>query len=214
MFELPFLTEATPYTVSIFFLAWFSIKQKNIFAFREKDIKEISDVLEYEDCKTDIKVFPVIAESANDIDAAGDVTEVSEPAEAKPKLKRLSAEQVANLSVQLSSLDGKWQTFSDNDLNLVTVAEKLGTGIHETSFLINETTKDNFYNFINKYRIEEAKKLLASAKMDELNILGIAFASGFNSKTTFNTTLKELLAFPLLNTAKNRKNNWKICSVV
>jgi len=207
LFELPFLTEATPfvYTVSIFFLAWFSIKQKNIFAFREKDIKEISDVLEYEDCKTDIKVFPVIAESANDIDAAGDVTEVSEPAEAKPKLKRLSAEQVANLSVQLSSLMENDKLFLDNDLNLATVAEKLGTGIHETSFLINETTKDNFYNFINKYRIEEAKKLLASAKMDELNILGIAFASGFNSKTTFNTTFKRIVGISPSQYSKEQK---------
>lgn len=189
LFELPFLTEATPfvYTASIFFLAYFSIKQKTIFAFKEKDIKEISDVLEYEDYKTEV------IETANDIDAKRDVTVVQEAAKEKPKTKRLNAEQVAILSAQLSSLMENDKLFLDNDLNLPAVAEKLGISIHETSFLINETTKDNFYNFINKYRVDEAKKLLASAKMEELNILGIAFASGFNSKTTFNTTFKKIV---------------------
>ena len=76
---------------------------------------------------------------------------------------------------------------------LIRVAEKMGISIHEASFLINETTNDNFYNFINKYRVEEAKKLLASAQMDELNILGIAYTAGFNSKTTFNTTFKRIV---------------------
>ncbi|MCC5648212.1 helix-turn-helix domain-containing protein, partial [Nostoc sp. CHAB 5824] len=45
--------------------------------------------------------------------------------------------------------------------------------------------------FINKYRIEEAKSLLFSEKFNHLNILGIAFQSGFNSKTTFNITFKK-----------------------
>jgi AraC-like DNA-binding protein len=191
IFELPFLTEATPfiYVTSIFFLAYFSIKQKTIFAFKEKDLKEILNVIEYEVYKYEEKAIPDAVETVNDIDVTG----VSVATKEKPKLKRLSTDQVANLSIKLSSLMENEKLFLDNDLNLPAVAEKLGISIHETSFLINETTQDNFYNFINKYRVEEAKKLLASSKMDELNILGIAFASGFNSKTTFNTTFKKIV---------------------
>lgn len=193
IFELPFLSKATNfvYAGSIFFLAYYAMRQKTIFAFKEKDLKEISDVLGYEDHKTEIKLIPEVMEVPSEIDAARDVAPISTVAKEKIKLKRLSAEQVTNLSVQLSSLMEKDKLFLDNDLNLPAVAQKLGISIHEASFLINETANDNFYNFINKYRIEEAKKLLASAKMDELNILGIAFASGFNSKTTFNTTFKK-----------------------
>jgi AraC-like DNA-binding protein len=178
LFGLPYLTESTNfvYAIAIFFLAYFSIKQKAIFAFKEKDIKQISDVLDFQNYKTDVDVSPV-----------------TEAVEAKTKLKRLSTEQVADLSAQLSSLMENGKLFLKNDLNLPTVAEKLGVSIHEASFLINETEKDNFYTFINKYRIEEAKRLLASDKMDELNIVGIAFASGFNSKTTFNTTFKKMV---------------------
>lgn len=202
LFGLPFLTEATNfvYAISIFFLAYFSIRQKTIFAFQEKDIKQISDVLESEGYNTDLKTFPVIVGSTKETDV--DFTEVSK---AKPKLKRLNAEQVTDLSVRLSSLMENDKLFLNNDLNLAAVAEKLGISIHEASFLINETTKDNFYNFVNKYRIEEAKKLLASAKMNELNIVGIAFASGFSSKTTFNTTFKRAVGISPSQYSKEHK---------
>jgi AraC-like DNA-binding protein len=202
LFGLPFITEATNfvYAISIFFLAYFSIKQKAIFAFKEKDINQISEVLEYEDYKTYVSTPPVIEESTENTDVA--VTEVSN---VKPKLKRLNAEQVFDLSARLSSLMENDKLFLTNDLNLLTVAEKLGISIHETSFLINETAKDNFYNFINKYRVEEAKKLLTSAKMEELNLVGIAFASGFNSKTTFNTTFKKIVGISPSQYSKQHK---------
>ena len=81
--------------------------------------------------------------------------------------------------------------FLDNNLSLPTLAYKLGISIHDTSYLINRLTNGNFYIFINQYRIEEAKKLLTSDQIKELNMLGIAFAAGFNSKTAFNTAFKK-----------------------
>ena len=44
--------------------------------------------------------------------------------------------------------------------------------------------------FINRFRVEEAKSCWVSPRVGELNILGIAFAAGFNPKTAFNTALK------------------------
>jgi AraC-like DNA-binding protein len=202
LFGLPFLLEATNfiYAIAIFFLAYFSIKQKAIFAFKEKDINQISEVLKYADYTSEISTPSVIEASITNTEIDG--IEVSN---AKPKLKRLSAGQVAELSVRLFSLMENDKLFLNNDLNLPTVAEKLDVSIHEASFLINETAKDNFYNYINKYRVEEAKKLLASTKMEELNIVGIAFASGFNSKTTFNTTFKKLVGISPSQYSKQHK---------
>lgn len=202
LFGLPYLTEATNfvYTLAVFFLAYFSIKQKSIFAFKEKDLKEISEVLDYEGYKTEVTLDSAILETPSNNETP------------KEKPKRLSAEQVSNLSVQLLSLMEHDKLFLDNDLNLPVVAEKLGITIHEASFLINETAKDNFYNFINKYRVEEAKRLLASTKMEELNILGIAFASGFNSKTTFNTTFKKIVGISPSQYSKEQKKNPQIGS--
>jgi AraC-like DNA-binding protein len=192
LFGLPYLTEATNfvYAVCIFFLAYFSIKQKTIFAFTGTEIQEISDVFENNGYSIDTKKTSGLFESANTSQGAIATLMVVDE---KPKLQRLNADQLASLSSQLASVMEKDKLFLDNELNLPTVAEKLRISIHEASFLINETTKDNFYNFVNRYRVEEAKKLLASSTMDELNILGIAFASGFNSKTTFNTTFKRIV---------------------
>jgi AraC-like DNA-binding protein len=95
--------------------------------------------------------------------------------------------------------------FLDNELGLPGIAEKLGISIHDTSYLINEVTGSNFYNFVNKYRVEEAKNLLASASLEKLNILGIAFAAGFNSKTAFNTAFKKWTGVSPSEYAKEQK---------
>ena len=75
---------------------------------------------------------------------------------------------------------------------IVALAIKMNSSSHLISFLINEGFNENFYQFVNRYRIEEAKRLLQSEKHRHLNMLGIAYESGFNSKTTFNTTFKKL----------------------
>ncbi len=130
---------------------------------------------------------------------------LSEPNETiKPR--RLSNEQIVELSARLDNLMKNDKIFLDNEINLATVAEKLGVSIHDTSFLINEVTGSNFYNLINRHRVEEAKNLLTSAKMDKLNMLGIAFESGFNSKTTFNTAFKKFAGISPSEYAKRQKN--------
>jgi AraC-like DNA-binding protein len=63
---------------------------------------------------------------------------------------------------------------------------------HDMSYLLNDGFGQSFFQFINTYRIEEAKRLLMSEKHSHFNMLGIAYASGFSSKTTFNTTFKKL----------------------
>ncbi|MDO8896190.1 MAG: helix-turn-helix domain-containing protein, partial [Bacteroidales bacterium] len=50
----------------------------------------------------------------------------------------------------------------------------------------------NFYGYINKFRVEKSKKLLTDKELDKYSIIGIAFESGFNSKTAFNTAFKKI----------------------
>ena len=58
------------------------------------------------------------------------------------------------------------------------------------SQLINEGIGDNFYNFINKYRVEQVKKFMIDPTMKNYNMLGIALEAGFKSKSTFNLIFK------------------------
>jgi AraC-like DNA-binding protein len=145
-------------------------------------------------------VFPFKDE---DLDEISEV--LSEPTE-PPKPKRLSDEQIVELSARLDNLMIKEKIFLDNEINLASIAERLNISIHDASYLINEVKGDNFYNFINKFRVEEAKGLLTSDKSDKLNMLGIAFESGFNSKTTFNTSFKKIVGISPSEFSKKYKN--------
>ncbi len=58
-------------------------------------------------------------------------------------------------------------------------------------FLLVLLLKQNFYEYVNNYRIEEFKRLLLEPKYENIKFLNIAFDVGFNSKSTFNTSFKK-----------------------
>jgi AraC-like DNA-binding protein len=76
-----------------------------------------------------------------------------------------------------------------SDLKISELADSLSVPYYQLSQLINNEFSVNFYDFINKYRLEEAKKLLIEDTRN-YKILSIAFEVGFNSKATFNRVFK------------------------
>lgn len=81
--------------------------------------------------------------------------------------------------------------YLDSELNLIRLAEMLSVSTHHLSYVINTGFEKNFFQYVNEFRVEQAKKLLKETN-SKLSILGIAYESGFNSKTSFNTTFKKL----------------------
>jgi AraC-like DNA-binding protein len=77
------------------------------------------------------------------------------------------------------------------ELTLQELADKLDYPSYQVSFTINEGLKKSFYDLINGYRVEEAKRLLTDEKSKNFTILSVGFEAGFNSKTTFNTVFKK-----------------------
>jgi len=84
------------------------------------------------------------------------------------------------------------QMFTNQDLNLNMVAEKLNVSRTYLSQVINETYSQNFTAYINSYRINLAKKFLLSAEYDKYSIQGIAEIVGFKSVSAFNASFKKL----------------------
>jgi AraC-like DNA-binding protein len=100
-------------------------------------------------------------------------------------------EEVSEISKkQLEELFLTKKPYLEPDLTLPKLAEMMKMTTHELSGLINNGFQKNFYHFINSYRIEECKRFLEDSKDDSVNMLCIAYDSGFNSKTTFNTAFK------------------------
>jgi AraC-like DNA-binding protein len=81
--------------------------------------------------------------------------------------------------------------YLDCELTLGRLAETLNVSPHNLSEVINTKLKQNFYDLVNSYRVEEVKRKLQSPEFDMYSILGIAYESGFNSKTSFNTIFKK-----------------------
>ena len=102
------------------------------------------------------------------------------PAEWRAKGVRLKKAMEANLYYQ------------DPELSLSSLADKLGLPPHELSRIINTALKKSFNDFINEYRVMEAARKMQDPACDHITLLGIAFESGFNSKTTFNRIFKQM----------------------
>ncbi|MGB4843197.1 MAG: AraC family transcriptional regulator [Ferruginibacter sp.] len=113
--------------------------------------------------------------------------------ETSPKYIK-SGLQKNNVDIYYSSLiqlmDSE-KLFLDSRLSIKTVADKLGISVNHLSQVINQQSGKNFFNFINEYRVEEAKKLLLDQLNQKYTILAIAYDCGFNSKSSFNTIFKK-----------------------
>lgn len=84
------------------------------------------------------------------------------------------------------------QIYMDPDITLDKLAESLKILPRDLSSLINRHFGINFYEFINRYRIEEAKRMLTSEEYKATTITDIYLKVGFNSKSVFYTFFKKL----------------------
>ncbi|WP_428623532.1 helix-turn-helix domain-containing protein [Sedimenticola sp.] len=79
------------------------------------------------------------------------------------------------------------------NLNLEQFSTYLDLSAKETSAVINKHFGTNFFEFINSYRVEEAKALLADASKAEMTVLDVLLESGFNSKSAFHRFFSRLV---------------------
>ncbi|WP_353939463.1 helix-turn-helix domain-containing protein [Saccharophagus degradans] len=83
--------------------------------------------------------------------------------------------------------------YLNHRLRLETFAKGTSLSPRRVSFVINRHFGKNFFEFINSYRIQESKNLLADSSKADLTMLEVMAKVGFNSKATFNTLFKSLV---------------------
>lgn len=181
-----------PFYFSIFYLIAFYymgiqiVKQRDVFPFSSEQQASVSHLLN--------------DQSHSEIETGIKKKDVALSVEVRNKLpeKLLSVrkaviadEQIINYKDRLLQLMESEKPYLNSDITLPKLAELLDLTTYQTSFLINSCFNENFYLFINRYRIEKCKQMFTDPSFDHLSILGIAFESGFNSKTTFNTAFKK-----------------------
>lgn len=92
------------------------------------------------------------------------------------RVKRLMAEQ---------------KPYLEHDINIETLARRLSLPERTLSRVLNHHFGKNFFEFINSYRVDEAKRLLHDPAKSNNTILELMGEAGFTSKSTFNAIFKK-----------------------
>lgn len=103
---------------------------------------------------------------------------------------------------QLVALMSEKEPHLDPNLSLRSLAQMIPLHPNYLSQLLNECFDKNFAEYINTYRVEAFKERVADPRHRHLTLLAIAFDSGFNSKTAFNSFFKKMMG-------KTPKKYWK-----
>jgi len=109
----------------------------------------------------------------------------------KYKTIPIDPERIEDIIAKLLRLMDEERLFLDPDLTLNKLSLRLRVHYNHLSRIINERFGLSYNDFINKYRIEEARKKLTAPEEKESTVLDIAYSTGFYSKSVFNAAFKK-----------------------
>jgi len=126
--------------------------------------------------------------------------------EFQPKYRqsRLTQNQSYEYAEKLKRYILSQKSYLTPSITIHQISAELEIPSRELSQVINESFNQNFYDFINSFRIEAAKSRLNDVK-EKKTVLEIAYEVGFNSKSAFNGAFKKFTG----NTPTNFK---KLCN--
>jgi AraC-like DNA-binding protein len=132
---------------------------------------------------------PEVVGGAQGGESGGVSVESSSPAK-KYERSTLTPERAERHLKRLLEVMEREKPYTDGELTVQKLAESLSIPAQHLSQLINERLNQSFTEFINTYRVEEAKRRLLDARKRHYSILAIAEEVGFNSKSAFNAVFK------------------------
>jgi AraC-like DNA-binding protein len=104
---------------------------------------------------------------------------------------RLSDSEAKQYTEKLKDYMKSAKPYLNPDLSLPQLATELNISSHYLSQVINEQFNLNFFDFVNRYRVEAFKEKVINPEFRNYSLLGIAFECGFNSKSAFNRIFKQ-----------------------
>jgi AraC-like DNA-binding protein len=104
----------------------------------------------------------------------------------------LSEEDAELFLKKLLKVMDEEKPFRNMKLSLTDLSNMVGVSTHNLSEIINKKIEQNFYDFVNSYRVEEVKKLIEYDKNSTYSILAYGFEAGFSSKSAFYSAFKKL----------------------
>ncbi|WP_299433204.1 helix-turn-helix domain-containing protein [uncultured Aquimarina sp.] len=106
---------------------------------------------------------------------------------------RLEKDKIEALISSLEHLLVVDKVYLNPNLTLTKLATELKVSSNDLSWFLNKIHKCSFYEYINKYRLQEFIAKIQKGEHERHTILALSFDSGFNSKSTFNKAFKTIL---------------------
>jgi AraC-like DNA-binding protein len=102
-----------------------------------------------------------------------------------------TSEELIQWKDRLEKFTREEKPYLDPRLHLIGLSGKLRLKPYQVSEILNRGMGASFYEYINRFRVEEVKRRLMDPQLAHLSILGIAMDCGFNSKSVFNETFRK-----------------------
>lgn len=103
----------------------------------------------------------------------------------------VSEEELERYKQKLIKVMHEQKPYLDSTFSLSRCAAMTGIPSYMLSYVFSNSLNQNFLQFINSYRIAEAKKLLLNPDKQHISIAGIAHDCGFNTLSSFNSAFKK-----------------------
>ncbi len=120
-----------------------------------------------------------------------DYEAISQKLSTKVDLPTLSDDSLQELMQRIDELMREAEPFTDTDLTIVDLAQKLDIHPKRISTAINVICHQNFNAYVNRFRIQKAENLLENDEYTHLSVEGIGNEVGFHSKSAFYSAFKK-----------------------
>ena len=115
---------------------------------------------------------------------------VTKPETVKEKVdEKLTDEAIRKVQTGME----EHKLYLKHNLNIEEFSKRIDLPVKEVSAVINKHYGTNFFEFMNKYRVEEAKRLLLDERCSDMTVLDILLQAGFNSKSAFHRFFNRLV---------------------
>lgn len=118
-------------------------------------------------------------------------TDIPTIGKTKYEKSKLSQVELDNIIRKMDQLMRVEKQYLNPDLSLILLSEMLNTTPNKLSQAINNTYAESFNDYVNRFRINHAKKLIKSGRAKQYTLLALGIESGFNSKSTFNRVFRK-----------------------
>ncbi|WP_272151461.1 AraC family transcriptional regulator [Tenacibaculum aiptasiae] len=110
--------------------------------------------------------------------------------EEKYRFSLISDEEAILIKTKLFEIFKEKSLFKDHTIKLKNLAKEINVTPHQLSQFLNNNLQKSFNQYINEFRVEEAKKILKTN--DSFTLEAIGYEVGFSSNTTFYAAFKKV----------------------